>query len=62
MTPVSKNVYFDNLDGIVDKYNNRFYRTIKIVDVKSDFYAEYNIDSNEKHPKFKVGDHVRISK
>ena len=64
MTPVSKNVYFDNLYGIVDKYNNRFYRTIKMkpVDVKSDFYAEYNIDSNEKHPKFKVGDHVRISK
>ena len=64
MTPVSKNVYFDNVDGIVDKYNNKFYRTIKMkpVNVKSDSYAEYNIDSNEKHPKFKVGDHVRISK
>ena len=24
--------------------------------------AEYNVDSNEKDPKFQVGDHVRISK
>ena len=35
---------------------------MKPANVKSDSYAEYNIDSNEKHPKFKVGDHVRISK
>ena len=28
----------------------------------SDSYAEYSEDSNEKNPKFKVGDHVRISK
>ena len=32
------------------------------VDVKPGSYAEYNVDSNEKDPKFKVGDHVRISK
>ena len=32
------------------------------IDVKSDFFAEYNKESNEKDPKFKVGDHVRISK
>ena len=25
-------------------------------------YDDYNLDSNEKDPKFKVGDHVRISK
>ena len=31
-------------------------------DVKSDSFAEYNEESNEKYPKFKVGDHVRISK
>ena len=29
---------------------------------KSDSYAEYNVDSNEKGPEFQVGDHVRISK
>ena len=64
MATVSKNVYFNVLDDIVKKYNNTVHRTIKIkpVDVTSDFYAEYNEDSNEKDPKFKVGDRIRISK
>ena len=35
---------------------------MKPVDVTSDSYAEYNEDSNEKDPKLKVGDLVRISK
>ena len=58
MTAVSKNLYFDVLDDIVDKYNNTYHRTIKIKprDVKSDCYAEYNLDF-VKNPKFKVGDH-----
>ena len=30
--------------------------------VKSDSFAEYNEESNEKDPKFKVNDHVRISR
>ena len=34
---------------------------MKPIDVKSDSFAEYNEESNEKDPKFKVGDHVRIS-
>ena len=52
------------LDDIVDKYNNTVHRTteIKPIDVTSDSYAEYNEDSNKKDPKFKVGDHARISK
>ena len=64
MTAVSKNVYFDVLDDIVNKYNNTVHRTIKMkpIDVTSDSYAEYNEDSNEKGPKLKVGDHVRIPK
>ena len=63
MTAISKNVYFDVLDDIVNKYNNTVHRTIKMkpIDVTSDSYAEYNEDSNEKDPKFKVGDRVRIS-
>ena len=62
MTAVSKNVYFDVLDDIVDNYNNTYHRTIKIkpIDVKSNSYAEYNVNSNEKDPKFQIGDHVRI--
>ena len=64
MTAISKNIYFDALDDIVDKYNNAYHRTIKMkpVDVGDDSFAEYNEESNEKDPKFKVGDHVRISK
>ena len=30
MTAVSKNVYFDVLNGIVDKYNSTYHRTIKV--------------------------------
>ena len=64
MVAVSKNVYFDVLDDFVDNYNNAVHRTIKMkpINVTSDSYAEYNEDSNEKDPKFKVGDRVRISK
>ena len=35
---------------------------MKPIDFKSDSYAEYNVDSNEKDPKFKVVNHLRISK
>ena len=35
---------------------------MKPIDVGDDSFAEYNEESNEKYPKFKVGDHVRISK
>ena len=43
---------------------NTYHTTIKMkpIDVKSDSFAEYNEKSNEKDPKFKVGDHVRILK
>ena len=64
MKAISKNVYFDVLDDIVDKYNNMVHKTIKMkpIDVTNDFFAEYNEESNKKDSKFKVGDHVRISK
>ena len=35
---------------------------MKPINVKSDSYAKYNVDSNDKDPKFKIGDHVRILK
>ena len=64
MTAVTKNVYFNVLDDIVDEYNNTYHRNIKMkpIDVKSDSFSEYNEEFNEKNPKFNVGDHVRISK
>ena len=64
MTALSKNVYFDVLDDIVNKYYNTVHKTIKMkpIDVTGDSYVEYNEDFNKKDPKFKAGDHVTISK
>ena len=64
MTAISKNVYFDVSNDIVDEYNNTYHKTIKMkpIDIKSDSFAEYNEEYNEKDPKFKVVDRVRISK
>ena len=64
MTSISKNVYIDKLDDIVDKYNNTYHTTIKMkpIDVKDNTYINTSKEINNKDPKFKVGDHVRISK
>ena len=53
MRAISKNVYFDVLDDIVNKNNNAVHRTIKMksIDVTDDSYAEYNEDINKKDPK-----------
>ena len=64
MTSTSKNVYIDKLDDIVNKYNNAYHKTIKMkpVDVKDNTYID-SMElscSNDKDPKFKIGDHVRI--
>ena len=64
MTSISKNVYIDKLDDIVDEYNNTYHTTIKMkpIDVKDNTYINTSKEINNKDPKFKVGDHVRISK
>ena len=64
MAAISKNVYFDMLDDIVDIYNNTVHKRMKMkpTDVTYDSYAECNKDSNVTKPKFKLSDHVRISK
>ena len=64
MTSISKNVYIDKLDDIVNKYNNTYHSTIKMkpVDVKSNTYIDSSKEINDKNPKFKIGDNVRISK
>ena len=64
MTCIGKNVYFNNLDEIVNKYNNSFHSSIKMKpkDVKDNSFSEYFEESNKNDPNFKVGDHVRISK
>ena len=64
MTTISKDVYFDVLNDIVNKYNSTIHKTIKMkpIDFTNDSYAEHSEDFNNKGPKFKVNDHVRISK
>ena len=64
MTLISKNVYINKLDDIVNEYNKTYHRTIKMksIDVKDNTYININKEVNDKDPKFKVGDHVRISK
>ena len=64
MTAISKNVYFDILNDIVDEYNNTYHKAIKMkpTDVVDDSFAECNEESNKKDHRFKVGDHVQISK
>ena len=64
MTSIAKDVYIDKLDDIVNKYNNKYHRTIKMkpTDIKSSIYVDFNKENNKEGPKFKVGDYVRISK
>ena len=64
MTAISRNVYIDKLDDIVDEYNNTYYKKIKMkpVDVKDNTYIDFEKEINDKDPKFKDVDYVRISK
>ena len=64
MTSTSKNVYTDKLADIVNKYNNTYHSTFKMkpIDGTSSRYIDFDKANNEKDPKFKVSDHVRISK
>ena len=65
MTSISKNVYIDKLDDIVnDTYHNTYHTAIKMkpIDVKDNAYINTDKKTNNKDPKFKVGDRVRISK
>ena len=64
MTSVSKNVYIDKLEEMVNKYNNTYHSimTMKTFDVRSSTYSNSSKDINEKDPKFKFADIVRLSK
>ena len=64
MTATGKNVYYNVLDDVVNKYNNTKYSTIKMkpIDVRDNNKRVYIDEHNEKNSKFKVGDRVRISR
>ena len=57
-------MYIDKLNDAVNKYKNTYHRTIKMrsVDVKSSKYIDFDKKNNKEDPKFKSGDHVRISR
>ena len=58
MISISKNVYIDKLDEIVNKYNNRYHTIIKIkpIDVNPSMYFNFNKENNKEDPTFKVSD------
>ena len=64
MTSVSKDFYIDKLDDIVNKYNKTYQNRIKMKpgDLKLSTYIDFSKEVNEKDPKFKIGDTVKISK
>ena len=64
MISILKNVYIDKLDDIVKEYNNKYHTAIKMkpADVMGNIYINFKKEVNDKDPKFKVGDHERISK
>ena len=63
MTATGKNVYYDVLDYVVNKYNNTEHSTIKMkpIDIKNNKIV-YIDEHNKRDSRFKVGDRVRISR
>ena len=64
ITSMSKNVYIDKLDTIVNEYNKTCHSTIKMKpdDIKSGVRIDFGIKNNEKDATFEVKNHLRISK
>ena len=56
MTSISKNVYIDKLDDIVNEYNNTYHSTIKMkpIDVKSSLYIDSGQEINDEDPNLKL--------
>ena len=61
MTSVSQNVFIDELDDIVNKFDNRYDNTIKTepVDITSSTYIDFDKKNNKEDPKFKFGDQCK---
>ena len=52
MASISKNVYIDKLDDILNEYNNTNHRTIKMepIDVKLSMYIDFGAENNDEGP------------
>ena len=64
MTSISKDAYINKLGDIVKKKNNTYHRTIKmkLVNVKSKTYINFNKEDNYKDSKLEVHNYVRLSR
>ena len=64
LASISKNAFIDKLEDMINNYNNKYHRTIKVkpVYVKWKTYFNFSKEVNDKDPKFKVGDFVSTSK
>ena len=64
MNLILKHVDIDKVDDIVDKFNNKYNRTIKIkaVEIKSSTYIDFDVENSNKDPKFQVSNYARLSK
>ena len=64
MTLVSKNVYINKLDDMVNEHNNTYYRTIKMkpVDVKDNTHIDFKEEVNDKDSKFNWSEEVLVIK
>ena len=60
---ISKNVYINQLDEIVNQYNNTYHGTnkIKLDNVNPSIYIDFNREYNNEGSKLKIGDNVRVS-
>ena len=56
--------FLENNVDIVNEYSNTYHSKIRMkpIDVNSNTYIDSNKEIDEKYPKFKIGDTVRISK
>ena len=64
ITAVSKNMYTDKFNDKINKYNNIYHRKIKMkpVNIKDNTYIDFLKEFHQKDSKFRIRDHVRISK
>ena len=64
MILISQNVHIDKLCDVAGKCHNTYHRIVKLkpIDVKKSKYIDFDVQHNDKHLKFKAGDHVKMSK
>ena len=64
MIAILKNMYTDKLNDIINKYNNTYYRTIKmkLINVKSSASIGFKFENSDKDANFKVENHMELSK